>query len=135
MRRLSEDHKEYLRFQRTLWREQPHVSFGARAVYSYLLCFENYKSNIAEPCQERICRDLKMSLRPLRNFLRELEKVDLIRTERYTKKGKRRNRYILFAPRQQISAPESESAHIVPFPAQTSTNSIPETIRGSGLSA
>lgn len=133
LRRFSPDHKAYLAFHKVLWQRMEHVSFGARAVYAYLLTFENWKTNIARPCQETMCHHLSMSERPLRNYLKELEKADLIRIKRIIWRGKKKNLYELYAPRPlsggSVAAPSEKIVH---FPIPVLTNSTQGTIPTNG---
>jgi hypothetical protein len=120
-----------------LWQFMDHVSGKAKAFYCVLLTYENRKNNTCYPCQKDIARHLKTTRGSLLPLIAELEKADLIRaTKRFTG-GKRFNYvYTLYAPqptgKSRNSSAKSRVGKIVPFPSQTSTNSIPSTIQGAG---
>lgn len=83
-----------------------------------------------------MCHHLSMSERPLRNYLRELEKADLIRIKKVLWKGKKKNLYELYAPRPKTGGSDAApSGKIVHFPIPTLMNSTHGTIPRNGNTA
>jgi hypothetical protein len=128
-RRLSDDHKAYLRFMKDLWQFRDDVAAGPKALYCCLLTYENLKTNECCPCQETLCHHLQTSLPSLRRWTKELIRANLIRT-RMTREGKKTVlHYALFAPRPSNTGatPVKPLIQIVPFPSLSSTGSTPST--------
>ena len=125
MRKKLDPHfQEYLTLMRVLWRKKS-VSRDGRALYAWLLTFENLKTNKAKPGQRLICQELQMSRTTLGKLLDELSSKGLLLFSQEPKKNGNLLVYTLIAP--QPDSKSSGAENVVPFPSRISTNSTRST--------
>jgi DNA-binding transcriptional ArsR family regulator len=87
-------------------RDGRRVSLGAQALYVLTLDYARGGASTCTASQETLARKLGVTVRSIRNWLRELEQLGLVSCERDGRNGTNRVTALLVANRQPSSGPE-----------------------------